>query len=957
MIKRFILLVVLLAPIRLSGADLLFSSEDTPAGMNTTDFPSKISDANVSDCLNVWLNKGSGQRKKDGLSDIGGCYSTSSNGLWSFFSQNLDEWLIRLDCRGNLIAGRSIGSSGSCFSVCVTTNQVSTEEPTDSTNCLGKQWFTNKEDPLMSWDGTTTVQYPNAPKAARIGCHKNRVVLADITNEQSSVRFSGEQNGGDWTNDSRFSTSPVTFAIGGANAGDKVFDIHSSNNELIVFLRNAMWGILGNDQRDFQTRLISNSIGCQFPDTISEKANILYFLSNRGVEAYNVAANAFTSPPLSDPVDDFFNPLIKAGRSGRNKSWTSAADWQSGTSSPLGNITATVNPGSIQPNNNTFTDTVQADWDQGTYFSSGSILTSSGTPGSLVFTSTTQAQIQNGSFETAGIVSSTEALNWTIVGRDSSGENTKMRRVNPGNLSAHNGSLVLAQDMGKTDGVDTIASTTTILRIVNENDVVLAEQAFSVATIVTWQKMELNTTAFNGATGKVQLLAKQVINPGPSEEVLESTATSQVITFSTSVTAYQIARTSANLGSVQFDSVFVPARPLSIFPAHYVSRAFNTQVAIPNYGPIRATLAIGTITIGIETSTDGLNWGTQVVTASGSVPANERQQYIRYTSSFSVIPTTSVQTIQVNDITLASWVTGYHQTAAIDVGLNISSWGLFSADHALNDGTIAYQLQSSTSIVFNEQGWVNQGLDQTIGVGVNRFIAARVVMRSNASTATPVTASLSFNWDEGSDPPAPIGIVYQNDYHIFLTSNTGTSPKNDLHLIFEDDRGFTKHGGYRISAAAIQGNRLVLGDADETGRVFEMESSTNGRDRGQEFESFVKFKRVDGAVPGQGRGVDVALAEKTLSHGYLTISREDSTQSQFFDVKYSIDGATTTYSAATVEISTGNHLTFGKFFVPQDNPSIQIQGRYFDFTVQEKNSDLGYTIQSFKLYGNILPIE
>jgi len=222
-VKRLVLFAFLLSLPSFLHADTRFELElnDFTEGLDKR-LADKISLKSLQDCLNMHTDRVLGASRRSGFKLEASCLETSTLGTWSFISPSNDEWLIRIDCRGNLIAGRQIGSTGACFSVCVSTNLLSTIYQTDADVGLGKIWFTNPEDGLMSWDGTEFKQYPDAPRAARVSIYKGRVVLADITNEQSSIRLSGALDGSDWVNDSKYSTFPVSLEIGGVDDGNKV---------------------------------------------------------------------------------------------------------------------------------------------------------------------------------------------------------------------------------------------------------------------------------------------------------------------------------------------------------------------------------------------------------------------------------------------------------------------------------------------------------------------------------------------------------------------------------------------------------------------------------------------------------------------------------------------------------------------------------------------------------------
>src|SRR3990167_10159367 len=80
---------------------------DFRLGLDSNHLPEKIKFNQVQDCNNFWFDINYGLIKRTGNADRLGCLNTSSKGLWSFFAPNGDEWLIRLDCRGNLTAAKN----------------------------------------------------------------------------------------------------------------------------------------------------------------------------------------------------------------------------------------------------------------------------------------------------------------------------------------------------------------------------------------------------------------------------------------------------------------------------------------------------------------------------------------------------------------------------------------------------------------------------------------------------------------------------------------------------------------------------------------------------------------------------------------------------------------------------------------------------------------------------------
>ena len=337
-------------------------------------------------------------------------------------------------------------------------------------------------------------------------------------------------------------------------------------------------------------------------------------------------------------------------------------------------------------------------------------------------------------------------------------------------------------------------------------------------------------------------------------------------------------------------------------------------------------------------------WTPAVVVTTGVVPALSQYRYAVYNITFTVTnPTT---TIIVSSVTLGSYVTGYYTTESIDVGTEITSWGLFNSVRTLDDGTIDYQVQSSNDGVMSEGGWTPQALDAAITVPIRRYVAARMTFGTNASTALPILDNLTFNWNDGEDPPDPKGITYKDSYYLFFATNAAAGQVNKNIAVLNRNNAIDLYGGIHVGGAAIYDNNLLVGDAEQTGYVYSMFTSTDGSDFTNHVESQVTFKRIDGGVPD---------AYKIFDRLYITISRDNVDVSQIWGVTYSVDGSTSWHTANNIELSTGTKLDVLKAFFPQESVR---EGRYIDIKIAElTRRTYPYHIHRMKLYGTIEDVE
>lgn len=950
MIKKLLFLTLLLFP-SLAWADsqLLYQATDTRDGMNSHDFPSKILNTQVQDALNVFLNDKSGQVRRAGIKVVASTAAYKSKAMWDFFGPSNNEWLIRLDSAGYLRAGQQVDAGGGTFSVVIAT--LSSSVNSDATSCLGEFWITNKSDGLISWDESTLTRYPNAPFAARVECFKNRIVLADINNRQSSVDFSGNEDGSDWNNDARFSTSPFSVPIGGVNDGNKVHEIKVGVDELVVLKAFSTHAIgIPSGQNDYFVRDISSKLGTIYPESVDQYNGATIFISNRGLDSYYPPAT-FQQMPLSQNVQNLVDSLADSQFTGKNTIITSLGQWQQGVSSPTGNISTSLSSGSITPENHTFIDTNGSDWGRGTITNNGvSILSTGTTPGSLVFVSTRQAVVVNGSFEDAGSIS-TSAVSWDVVENTNGDSGCTEGLFRSAFSGAYDGSFKMMAQLCYSQALGVLTTNYAEFVIFDLNNNVLLRQTLTVGTTgqndpaLGNKRTTVDVSASSGTQIKVGISQTMI---GPSGKFTNSTMTQTMAAYG-SIDVVCVSSVNQVLAGPRFgntlyiDLVRTTARPQSDFRSFYTSRVFDTVISSPIYDPLRVTFVSSTATFALRTSSaPDCCFGADIALTSGSVPTNERKKYFVYVASFSVTPTSGSQTIELTDISLGSYATGYFQTAAVDVGQAITSWGLFTANQSLDDGQISYQLNSSTWTQFSESGWTSQTLNTIIGVPVRRYVAARMIFQAQASTDNPIVTDLTFNWNDGETEAIPVARTFSENFYLFFSTAINQSTTNDSMLVWEKGRGLSFHSGITAGAATVHLNKFYIGDSSATGNVYELNASTDGTDNGTPIVSYVTYRRIDAGKEE---------SDKVLDKCYFTVSRNDTSASQIFDVDYFVDGSTYTVASSMVEISTGVSVAVLK---SQTSVANEVRGKFFDVRIKERGTSKGYSIQSFKAYGTII---
>jgi hypothetical protein len=176
--------------------------------------------------------------------------------------------------------------------VALTTNRVSW------TTFLDLCIFTNFSSPPKKYSiGGTAQELGGSPPAGKyITTHYNRVWLANISGDESIVRFSEVYNAEVW---------PAKYQLPiNEGDGDQITNIAPVASGLIVWKRHSTWIIVGNSLGSFGIFNLSKSIGCVAPYSISELNGRWYFLSNNGIYSTAGETPVLESYPIQGDIND-----------------------------------------------------------------------------------------------------------------------------------------------------------------------------------------------------------------------------------------------------------------------------------------------------------------------------------------------------------------------------------------------------------------------------------------------------------------------------------------------------------------------------------------------------------------------------------------------------------------------------------------------------------------------------
>lgn len=337
--KRFLVAILLSLPSALLADE--FAIPDLSGGMYSYPSANKIPDNAASVIQNFLTDVESlavernGYVKRD-TTVLGGTKAVF--GLWQFTDSGGNEWIISYSSR--TFYKNTMGQTPTSFGPTTSVDQV----PDAAVN-LGKIWFTNGSSSLWWFDGSSTGTVSSAPIATQIEAWRNRLALADITNSQSTVRFSKDGDGTTWTLGG-LPTDPFSVEIGGANDGNNIRCLVGSyKDSMIVGRKYDLWAVDGFDQADIEVRNISDRIGCIEPRTPQEVDGELIFMSHRGIESMNNR----TIRNISEPIRDTVDVIVKNTANHRSILQTTEEDWESGISDSTGVFGTSVYTGDVRP--------------------------------------------------------------------------------------------------------------------------------------------------------------------------------------------------------------------------------------------------------------------------------------------------------------------------------------------------------------------------------------------------------------------------------------------------------------------------------------------------------------------------------------------------------------------------------------------------------------------------------
>jgi hypothetical protein len=320
-----------------------FNIQDLSGGIQDNVDSTLIGDTNVQDALNVYFDEEGMAKKREGIAQL--TSTAIGDGqpvkkLFEYRKSNGTSYLIAAS--SNTIYYSQTGAAFTAIE-----NGFTTTYPMSFAVFMDTLNYCNGTENLRAWDGNSAWEQTSSYQFKFLASWKNRLWGAGDTGEPSALRSCGFQAPQDWTIPTAslaVSTNPVLFDINSQD-GQKIVGLFlSPNGNLGVLKEKSVWEIWGNDRDDFIPKLVIPDIGCVDGGSVVYRQGIVYWLSSKGIIAYNGKSMEKVSSNIDGTIDLIQQLSFGGGSFFKN----SQGDWQ--TYSTTSSISTTDIPGSINLN-------------------------------------------------------------------------------------------------------------------------------------------------------------------------------------------------------------------------------------------------------------------------------------------------------------------------------------------------------------------------------------------------------------------------------------------------------------------------------------------------------------------------------------------------------------------------------------------------------------------------------
>lgn len=310
-------------------------------GLDTDNDPLYVANGMSPDSRNVLTDTNKGLGPRMGFIQFS-TESAANDGPWLFPHSNGTLYFIT-QSNGVL----KVTAGGTNFNIALST--VNTLVRTAAA-ALGDKFYWASSDGLKHWDTLTVTVDSRTLDFNQLVAHKGRLAGSGVSGDKRTIYLSEYLNGSNFALAvDPVDTDPTRIQVQGS-FDEVISGLFSSYRDMLIWFKaNTFGGILGSRRSNFQSIVLSNSVGSAYPETVKDCDGELRFLGSRkAIWGYNGASlvKLTKGPGGTEGIDSVMDTLIQGEAVSRSITQTTRNDFALGTSSG-GSLDIDTTPGEI----------------------------------------------------------------------------------------------------------------------------------------------------------------------------------------------------------------------------------------------------------------------------------------------------------------------------------------------------------------------------------------------------------------------------------------------------------------------------------------------------------------------------------------------------------------------------------------------------------------------------------
>ena len=292
---------------------------DFPKGLNTNSPSHTISSLEFTECANVLFDKGNYVEVRSGYDQINDTILSTApiKFLHEYKKISGNKYLL-------VVSSQIVATSANGISYTTHLTTMSITSKWWAVNYNDICYFGAHDGDRWNFDGTSVYGSSEIPQIKFAVVYKDKVIGANVneTYGRSKVVYSDIGYPETWP--------ALNYIYVDRDDGDEITGIKIYRGNVYVFKKYGIYQMTGLDDgyntNDGYYKIVEG-IGALYNDTIQEKDNLLFFVSNRGVEAFDGINVKLVSERISPDIKNLAQLYTSA------MSWgeTTAADFADGT--------------------------------------------------------------------------------------------------------------------------------------------------------------------------------------------------------------------------------------------------------------------------------------------------------------------------------------------------------------------------------------------------------------------------------------------------------------------------------------------------------------------------------------------------------------------------------------------------------------------------------------------------